>query len=211
MARVGERRIVPCLGRRGAVADLVGRSGRMGGRCSITGRMARACRRHPSASIRASGETMKAKANLCVVSGFCRSAPSAGLLQASFLLQDVVQLMDWPAPPLPLASPHVEGPPPLALLPTFECAARLGSFRRQRELHVTPSAVSQQIKALEEALGFVLFERLAVRFVISREGQECPARVRTRSRTWLPRRAGYGRDSHDVLRISTMDFVAYEV
>jgi LysR family glycine cleavage system transcriptional activator len=50
--------------------------------------------------------------------------------------------------------------PPLQLLPTFEAAARLLSFKlAARELHVTPSAVSQQLRALEQALGVALFER----------------------------------------------------
>jgi LysR family glycine cleavage system transcriptional activator len=50
--------------------------------------------------------------------------------------------------------------PPIQLLAAFEAAARLGSFKAAaRELHVTPSAVSQQIKALEEALDLALFSR----------------------------------------------------
>ncbi|WP_298231642.1 LysR substrate-binding domain-containing protein [uncultured Azohydromonas sp.] len=51
--------------------------------------------------------------------------------------------------------------PPLHLLRTFEAAARHLSFTKAaQELHVTPAAVSQQIKALEEALGVPLFQRL---------------------------------------------------
>jgi LysR family glycine cleavage system transcriptional activator len=51
--------------------------------------------------------------------------------------------------------------PPLPLLRTFEAAARHLSFTKAaQELHVTPAAVSQQIKALEEALGVALFQRL---------------------------------------------------
>lgn len=50
--------------------------------------------------------------------------------------------------------------PSLNLLRTFEAAARLGSFRLAGdELHITASAVSQQVKALEEQLGVLLFER----------------------------------------------------
>lgn len=42
----------------------------------------------------------------------------------------------------------------------FEAAARLGSFTRAAdELNVTQSAVSKQVKSLEETLGFQLFER----------------------------------------------------
>lgn len=51
--------------------------------------------------------------------------------------------------------------PPLALLKTFEVAARHLSFKRAaEELHVTPAAVSQQIRQLEDALGATLFQRL---------------------------------------------------
>jgi LysR family transcriptional regulator, glycine cleavage system transcriptional activator len=51
-------------------------------------------------------------------------------------------------------------PPPLHLLRVFECAARHLSFKRAaEELSVTPSAISHQIKALEEHLKIALFER----------------------------------------------------
>lgn len=50
--------------------------------------------------------------------------------------------------------------PPLHLLKVFEAAGRTLSFKSaSHELHVTPSAVSHQIKALEEHLGFPLFRR----------------------------------------------------
>lgn len=50
--------------------------------------------------------------------------------------------------------------PPLALLNTFEAAGRLGSFKAAAsELNVTPSAISHQIKTLEEHLNFQLFRR----------------------------------------------------
>jgi LysR family glycine cleavage system transcriptional activator len=52
--------------------------------------------------------------------------------------------------------------PPLNALRAFESAARLGSFvRAADELAVTPTAISHQIKSLEEALGVELFVRLA--------------------------------------------------
>jgi LysR family glycine cleavage system transcriptional activator len=51
--------------------------------------------------------------------------------------------------------------PPLAALRAFESAARHLSFKKAaEELHVTPAAVSQQIKALESYLGVSLFRRL---------------------------------------------------
>ena len=50
--------------------------------------------------------------------------------------------------------------PPLAALKAFEAAARLGAFKLAAdELHVTPSAVSHQVRALEEWLDVPLFER----------------------------------------------------
>lgn len=50
--------------------------------------------------------------------------------------------------------------PPLNALRVFEAAARQGSFARAaKELHVTPAAISQQIKILEDYLGVILFTR----------------------------------------------------
>jgi LysR family glycine cleavage system transcriptional activator len=60
--------------------------------------------------------------------------------------------------------------PPLTALRTFEAAARLGSFTRAaRELHVTPAAVSHQIRGLEEYLGVTLFRRTTRRLVLSEQ------------------------------------------
>jgi LysR family transcriptional regulator, glycine cleavage system transcriptional activator len=51
--------------------------------------------------------------------------------------------------------------PPLNALRAFESAARHLSFKKAAaELYVTPAAVSHQIKALEDYLGFPLFRRL---------------------------------------------------
>lgn len=51
--------------------------------------------------------------------------------------------------------------PPLNALRAFEAAARHRSFKRAaEELFVTPAAISQQVKALEEYLGVELFRRL---------------------------------------------------
>jgi LysR family glycine cleavage system transcriptional activator len=50
--------------------------------------------------------------------------------------------------------------PSLKFLQTFQVAARLQSFKAAaEELFVTPSAISHQIKALEEQLGLALFQR----------------------------------------------------
>lgn len=50
--------------------------------------------------------------------------------------------------------------PPLRSLRAFEAAARHLSFARAaEELHVTPAAISQQVKILEDHLGLALFRR----------------------------------------------------
>ena len=56
--------------------------------------------------------------------------------------------------------------PPLAALRLFEAAARHQSFKKAaQELHLTPSAVSHGIAALETWLGIPLFDRSAARGV----------------------------------------------
>ena len=53
----------------------------------------------------------------------------------------------------------------------FEAAARLGSFRMAAdELGITRSAVSHQIRILEESLGLELFHRDARRALLSKTG-----------------------------------------
>lgn len=60
---------------------------------------------------------------------------------------------------------------PLNTLPTFRVVARLGNLRAAaQELHLTHSAVSQQIKLLEEQVGFELFERRGRRIVLNAAG-----------------------------------------
>lgn len=62
--------------------------------------------------------------------------------------------------------------PPLNGLRAFETAARHLSFTRAaEELHVTPAAVSQQVKALEEYLGVKLFRRLTRALLLTDAGQ----------------------------------------
>lgn len=68
--------------------------------------------------------------------------------------------------------------PPLAYLKTFEAAARHESFARAAsELHVTPAAVSQQMRALEDRLGVDLFARTARGLTVTRAGREYAAQV----------------------------------
>ena len=62
--------------------------------------------------------------------------------------------------------------PPLNALRAFEAAARHLSFTRAAdELHVTQTAISHQIKGLEERLGVRLFRRLPRGLVLTEEGQ----------------------------------------
>lgn len=62
--------------------------------------------------------------------------------------------------------------PPLNALRAFEAAARHLSFKlAAHELHVTPAAVGQQVKALEARLGVRLFDRLHKQLVLTAEGQ----------------------------------------
>jgi LysR family glycine cleavage system transcriptional activator len=69
--------------------------------------------------------------------------------------------------------------PPLALLRTFEVAARHLSFKKAAaELHVTPTAISQQIKSLENHLGVPLFLRLTRALRLSERGATLLPQVR---------------------------------
>jgi LysR family transcriptional regulator, glycine cleavage system transcriptional activator len=62
--------------------------------------------------------------------------------------------------------------PPLNALRAFEAAARHLSFKlAAHELHVTPAAVGQQVKALEARLGVCLFERLHKQLILTAAGQ----------------------------------------
>ena len=61
--------------------------------------------------------------------------------------------------------------PPLTSLRAFEAAARSLSFTKAaRELHVTPAAISHQIRGLEQFLGVTLFQRSGRRLELTRDG-----------------------------------------
>jgi LysR family glycine cleavage system transcriptional activator len=67
--------------------------------------------------------------------------------------------------------------PPLPALHTFLVTAQHCNFTRAgQQLHITQGAVSRQIAALEEHLGYALFQRQARGLSLTREGQD-----------WLPR------------------------
>jgi LysR family glycine cleavage system transcriptional activator len=62
--------------------------------------------------------------------------------------------------------------PPLNSLRAFEAAARYLSFTKAaEELHVTPAAISQQVKTLEEYFGVPLFRRLTRALRLTDAGQ----------------------------------------
>ncbi len=68
--------------------------------------------------------------------------------------------------------------PPLYALRAFESAARHCSFvAAAQELNVTPAAVSQQVKALEDHLGVALFDRKARGVSVTEAGLQYGARL----------------------------------
>lgn len=68
--------------------------------------------------------------------------------------------------------------PPLIAARSFEAAARHLSFQQAAaELHVTPTAVSHQVKRLEDFLGVQLFERYNRQVALTEAGQELAAKL----------------------------------
>src|SRR3546814_6451578 len=62
--------------------------------------------------------------------------------------------------------------PPLGALRAFEAAARHRSFRRAAdELAVTPTAISHQIRLLEDVLGLALFTRQVRQVALTEAGE----------------------------------------
>jgi LysR family transcriptional regulator, glycine cleavage system transcriptional activator len=69
--------------------------------------------------------------------------------------------------------------PPLATLRAFEAAARHLSFKRAAdELAVTPTAISHQVRLLEDTLGQKLFERRTRRVILTAAGHALYAPLR---------------------------------
>lgn len=68
--------------------------------------------------------------------------------------------------------------PPLFSLQAFEAAARLGNFSRAAtELHLTPGAISRQVRQLEDWCGQTLFERIGNVMRLTAEGAELLTRL----------------------------------
>ncbi|MES2259254.1 MAG: LysR substrate-binding domain-containing protein [Pseudomonadota bacterium] len=87
----------------------------------------------------------------------------------------------------------------------LDCAARWGSFKlAAEELHKTPAAVSQQIKHLEQELGFALFIRHPRHVALTEKGRDFAATV-ARVLAELRSRAAALQNSGEesVLRISS--------
>ena len=69
--------------------------------------------------------------------------------------------------------------PPLNALRVFEAAARRGSFKlAAEELFITPTAVSHQIRQLEERMGVALFRRDPKPIALTEAGRELFPAVR---------------------------------
>jgi LysR family glycine cleavage system transcriptional activator len=84
----------------------------------------------------------------------------------------------------PVAPFHAQRPPrrlpPLLSLRAFEAAAAHLSFQRAAlELSVTPSAISHQVRALEDTLGQPLFRRLTRQLALTPAGQRLFEDLRT--------------------------------
>ncbi len=73
--------------------------------------------------------------------------------------------------------------PPLSALRAFEAAARhLNLTRAAEELHVTPGALSHQIRGLEDLLGVKLFERKVRAIALTAASQPALSRPANRLR-----------------------------
>lgn len=101
----------------------------------------------------------------------------------------------------------------LSYLPAFDVAARQLSFTRAAdELHLTPSAVSQQMRALEDALGIKLFRRMTRALALTPAGEQFAVLVSEllhryrRGAEQILRQEG-----RQVVRMSTDLFVAHEI
>lgn len=99
---------------------------------------------------------------------------------------------------------------PLQTLPTFRAVAQLSNLRAAAEqLHLTHSAISQQIRLLEQQLGFELFERRGRRVVLNAAGTVMLAAVET-ALAQLDKavRAAAAPDSEQRLRITMLSSFA---
>lgn len=97
--------------------------------------------------------------------------------------------------------------PDLSVLQAFECAARHGNFTLAAgELNLTQSAVSRQIRGLEDQLGVPLFERIRQRVILSAAGQSLlPEVIQVLAQTEeMVLRAMSAADGKKVLSVATL-------
>lgn len=96
--------------------------------------------------------------------------------------------------------------PPLPALRAFESTARLGSVTRAaEELHLTHSAISHQIKSLEELIGTPLFTREGKRLALTPAGRVYAYELRQALNYITQATQHASRHSHeDVLHISVL-------
>ena len=104
-------------------------------------------------------------------------------------------------------------PPPLQLLPAFEAASRLLSFSQAaQELHVSPAAISQQIRQLEQWLETPLFNRLVRQVTLTPAGEQFAQVASDTLRRYREGHAKLVRSlEHPRLRLSTAPIVAHEL
>ncbi len=77
---------------------------------------------------------------------------------------------------MPLQSVGHRNLPSYSVLRCFECAARHESFTQAaEELHITQSAVSKQVKELEETIGVTMFRRVGRRVTLTEAGRRFAA------------------------------------
>ena len=102
--------------------------------------------------------------------------------------------------------------PNLNLLRVFEAAGRLSSFKlAAEELFVTPSAVSQQIKILEEQLGISLFIRKNRSLALTPEGKDYWQEIHWSLTAIHQKTIEISRHHQQILKISIMPPVASRV
>ena len=98
--------------------------------------------------------------------------------------------------------------PPLNAVRAFEACARHRSFRlAAEELHVTPGAVSQQVKLLEQWLGARLFDRLPTGVALTDAGVQLQ-QAASRSLRTLAQAVERVRPGGNVVRVSVLPSVA---
>ncbi|PMS20337.1 transcriptional regulator [Trinickia dabaoshanensis] len=105
--------------------------------------------------------------------------------------------------------------PPLQALRALEAAARRRSFSRAaEELHLTHSAISHHLRALEQSLGVELFRRAGTRMIPTAAGARLAERVRAnlddlREALDATRRGAQGANGVTRLELSAMsDFLS---